>query len=156
MADATTTATEATVAAWTNEKVMAAVASGDIDSAKGLAIMAELQAAEIAAVKASRVAGPPLVRLDGEEHGARDERPYRLCRGRSIAMGGTVDKCDLIYFMVVRPEKGAGFAGGLNVAIPVLRELVRVHEVGGMFAQALADYEDKTICYSREKPAKAS
>jgi hypothetical protein len=85
----------------------------------------------------------PLYRRDGALHGQKDARPYRLCRRDE-------GKVDMINFQICAAPKGCGYAGSLNVAIPTLRALVDTHGENGMFANALSDYDSKSICLSRE------
>jgi hypothetical protein len=96
--------------------------------------------------------GKPLVRRDGTpQPGDKDGRPYRLTRRKPGKEGPGYP--DNVYFTVMpgAEVKGKHFAGGLNIAVPLLEALVGKYNAGGIFAAALKDYHDKSICYSRER-----
>jgi hypothetical protein len=97
----------------------------------------------------SNGAGKPYLRKDGQVHGDKDPRAYRLCRRDSAKQGpGYYDR---VTFMVLRCPKGEHISPNVNLDIPVLEALVTKHGVGGVFKAALDDYKAGTICYSRER-----
>jgi hypothetical protein len=60
----------------------------------------------------------------------------------------------MLFILPGKEIKGKGYAGSMMVPEPVLRALVEKHAAGGIFAAALAAYDNGSICVSREKEEK--
>ena len=70
---------------------------------------------------------------------------------RDVTSAGQPRKAPTIMFFILpgKEVKGKGYAGSAMMAVPVVRALVEKHGIGGMFREALAAYDDGTICIAR-------
>ena len=98
-----------------------------------------------------RSSGKPYVLKNGQTVAKNPNPKFLLLR--DVTSNGKARKWPTLMFFVLKGKdiEGKGLAGNVMLTEPMLRALVTVHGIGGVFAEGLKAFDDGTIAVSREK-----